>query len=463
MHNVKLLVLVVDDDEGIRDLLEAILHKHYEVITAERGKMAIELIKKHPVQIVLLDVLMPDINGLEVLKEIKEKFSDLEVIMISAVKEISTAVQAVKLGAYHYITKSFDYDEVLSLIQKVVNHQRNTRELLYLRSEMAQILSADFIAGKSKKMEEIYRLIKKVAPLPVTILILGESGTGKQVMARHIYNSSQIADHPFVTVDLAAVPENLIESTLFGHEKGSFTGAYRQHIGKFEIANGGTLFLDEIGSLKYELQGKLLRAIQEGEIERVGSTKTNTVDVRLITATNVDLAEAVRLGKFREDLFYRLNVIPIKLPALRERISDLPQLLEFFLRRYNKRFNKNVANISRKAIDALSLYDWPGNIRELENLVERLVALIDGDTILKEHIPLEYRLNELQNEKKGKLLENAIEAFEQSLILRTLEKERWNRRATAEALGVPLSTFKYKLKRLRLLDSMPKKKRFNSP
>ncbi len=462
MHDVRPLVLVVDDDEGIRDLLETILHKNYKVITAEGGKTALTLIKKHPVQIVLLDVLMPDMNGLDVLKEIKEQFSDLEVIMISAVKDISTAVQAVKLGAYHYITKSFDYDEVLSLIQKVSDHQRNKRELLYLRSEMAQILSADFISGQSKKMEETYRLIKKVAPLPVTILILGESGTGKQVLARHIYNSSQIADHPFVTVDLAALPENLIESTLFGHEKGSFTGAYRQHIGKFEIANGGTLFLDEIGSLKYELQGKLLRAIQEGEIERVGSTKTNKVDVRLIAATNVDLSKAVRSGTFREDLYYRLNVIPIKLPPLRERISDLPQFLEFFLRRYNKRFNKNVVDISQKAIDALSLYDWPGNIRELENLVERLVALIDGDIILKEHIPLEYRLNELQNGQNGKLLENAIEAFEQNLILRTLEKERWNRRAAAEALGVPLSTFKYKLKRLRLLDSMPQKKRLTT-
>jgi len=452
-------ILIVDDDEGIRDTLEAILHKDYAVLKAETGAEGLTKISENEVHIVLLDVLLPDINGLDLLQEIKSRHSDLSVIMISAIKEVGTAIRAIKLGAYHYITKTFDYDEVLSLIEKVVAHQQDTRELLYLRSEMAQILRPEFIAGRSKKMQEIYELVKKIAPLPVTVLITGESGTGKQVLARYIHKKSLLENHPFVTVDLGAVPETLMESTLFGHEKGAFTGAHRQHIGKFEIANGGTLFLDEIGSLKYELQGKLLRAIQEGEIERVGGCKANKVNVRLIAATNVDLSEAVRNGSFREDLFYRLYVIPVKLPPLRERIRDLPQLIEFFLQRYNKRFKKKIEKVSQSTIETLSAYDWPGNIRELENLIERLVALIDGDTILKEHIPVEYRLRGLQDQKEGRLLEKAIEAFQQNLILRTLEKERWNRRVTAQVLGVPLSTFKYKLKRLGLIDSLPKKGR----
>jgi DNA-binding NtrC family response regulator len=451
-------ILLVDDDESIRDTLEAILRKDYNVLKAPNGHAGLQLIHAHDIQIVLLDLLLPDLNGLEVLKQIKDRFSDIEVIMITAVKEVGTAVQAMKLGAYHYITKSFDYDEILALVGKVVERQRDVRELLYLRSEIEQLAEAEFITGRTKKMQEIYNLVQKVAKLPATVLILGESGTGKQLLARYIHKQSGLADRPFVTVDLAAIPETLVESTLFGHEKGSFTGAYRQHIGKFELADGGTLFLDEIGNLRHELQGKLLRAIQEGEVERVGSTKTIRVNVRLISATNVDLANAVQKGTFREDLFYRLNVIPIKLPPLRERIADLPQLVEFFLQRYNRRFKKNVRQVSQSAIEMLSSYDWPGNIRELENLIERLVALSDGDTILREHIPLEYSLSSLryQFQKEG-LFQKAVEAFEQSFILRTLEKERWNRGAAARTLGIPVSTLKYKMKKFNLLGRFSKR------
>jgi len=451
-------VLIIDDDESIRDTLEAILQKEYQVLKAPTGESGLQLIQSHEIQIVLLDLLLPDINGLEVLKQIKDRFSDIEVIMITAVKEVGTAVQAMKLGAYHYITKSFDYDEILALVGKVVERQRDVRELLYLRSEIEQLAEAEFIAGRTKKMQEIYDLVGKVARLPATILIMGESGTGKQILARYIHKKSGLADRPFVTVDLAAIPETLVESTLFGHEKGSFTGAYRQHLGKFELADGGTLFLDEIGNLPLELQGKLLRAIQESEIERVGSTKTIRVNVRLISATNVDLADAVQKGHFREDLYYRLNVIPIKLPPLRERTADLPQLVEFFLQRYNRRFNKNVRQISQAAIEMLSSYEWPGNIRELENLIERMIALSDGDTILPESIPLEYTLGGLrrQYQKEG-LFQKAVEAYEQNFILRTLEKERWNRGATARVLGIPVSTLKYKMKKLKLLGKFPKR------
>jgi len=451
-------VLIVDDDESIRDTLEAILQKDYTVLKADSGHAALQLVSEKEVQIVLLDLLLPDLNGLEVLKQIKDRFSDIEVIMITAVKDVATAVKAMKLGAYHYVTKSFDYDEILALVGKVVERQRDVRELLYLRSEIEPLAEAEFVTGRTRKMQEIFDLAQKVAKLPATVLILGESGTGKQLLARFIHKQSGLADRPFVTVDLAAIPETLVESTLFGHEKGSFTGAYRQHIGKFELADGGTLFLDEIGTLRNDLQAKLLRAIQEGEIERVGGTKTIRVNLRLISATNVNLADAVQKGTFREDLYYRLNVIPIKLPPLRERIADLPQFVEFFLQRYNRRFKKNVRQISQPALEILSSYSWPGNIRELENLIERLVALSEGDTVLREHIPIEYSLDDLQRRyRKGEVFEKAVEAFERSFILKALEKERWNRVAAAQTLGIASSTLKYKMKKLKLNDPFSKK------
>ena len=451
-------ILIADDDESIRDTLEAILQREYNVLKASDGQSALRLLNEHEINIVLLDVLLPDINGLEILKQIKERFSDIEVIMITVVKEVDTAVRAMKLGAFHYITKDFDYDEVLALVEKAIERRQDARELLYLRTEMKESMEGEFIIGRSSKMREIHELVKKVAHLPPTILISGESGTGKQLLARYIHSESGLADRPFVTVDLGAVPETLMESTLFGHEKGAFSGAYRQHIGKFELADGGTLFLDEIANLRYELQSKLLRVIQEGEIERVGSTKTIRVNVRLITATNIDLAEAVRKGTFREDLYFRLNVIPIKLPPLRERISDIPQLVEFFIQRYNKRFKKNIKKVSQRALEALSSYDWPGNVREIENMIERLVAILDGDTILLEDIPIEYRLGSFQQQKQHEgMLEKATEAFQQSFILKALEREGWSQVATAKAMGIPLSTLKYKLKRLNLSKHFPRK------
>ena len=458
MGDRRYCILIADDDESIRDTLEAILQREYNVLKASDGQAALRLLNEHEINIVLLDVLLPDINGLEILKQIRERFSDIEVIMITVVKEVDTAVRAMKLGAFHYITKDFDYDEVLALVEKAIERRQDARELLYLRTEMKESMEGEFIIGRSSKMREIHELVKKVAHLPPTILISGESGTGKQLLARYIHSESGLADRPFVTVDLGAVPETLMESTLFGHEKGAFSGAYRQHIGKFELADGGTLFLDEIANLRYELQSKLLRVIQEGEIERVGSTKTIRVNVRLITATNIDLAEAVRKGTFREDLYFRLNVIPIKLPPLRERISDIPQLVEFFIQRYNKRFKKNIKKVSQRALEALSSYDWPGNVREIENMIERLVAILDGDTILLEDIPIEYRLGSFQQQKQHEgMLEKATEAFQQSFILKALEREGWSQVATAKALGIPLSTLKYKLKRLNLSKHFPRK------
>src|SRR5436309_811593 len=295
-------------------------------------------------------------------------------------------------------------------------------------------------------------LVHKVAKLSATVLILGESGTGKELLARLIHREAGEPDAPFIAVNLAAIPRELTESTLFGHERGAFTGAHRQQLGKFELASNGTLFLDEVRDLRLDLQAKLLRAIQEGEIERVGGSKPIKTEFRLITATNIDLEKAVKEGKFREDLYYRINVIPIKLPPLRERIDDVPQLVDFFLQRYNHRFRKRIQGVSDQTMTMLKRYWWPGNIRELENLIERLVAVSDKDYIAEEDLPLEFHFAQLepQGSRTESLFEEATLTFERNFILRALEKNGWNVTSTAEYLGVPLSTLKYKMDKLEV-------------
>ncbi len=454
-------VLIVDDDESIRDTLEAILKKDYTVIKAEDGETALRIAGAEEVNVILLDIMLPGMGGLEVLEKIKGRFEDIDVIMITVVKDIDSVVKAMKLGAYDYIGKDFDYDEVLTLVDRVIEKQKKDRELIYLHSEMERYIEYDFILGNTPKMKEAYDVIQKVAKLPATVLIRGESGTGKELVARIIHKESALSGNPFVTVNLASIPRELIESTLFGHEKGAFTGAYRQRFGKFELAHKGTLFLDEIGDLKYDLQAKLLRAIQEGEIERVGSTKTIKVDVRLIAATSINLEEAVKESDFREDLFYRINVIPINLPPLRDRLLDVPKLVELFIKRYNKKFRKRVKGIKEGALSILRNYNWPGNIRELENLIERLIAISDGDMISENDIPFEYYLTELLSPKVSKkdegLLTKACETFERNFILKVLEKNRWRRKETARSLGIPLSTLKYKLTKLNIYEYLNKK------
>jgi two-component system, NtrC family, nitrogen regulation response regulator NtrX len=454
-------VLIVDDDEGMRDTLDSILADRYDTLKAGTGGSALNVLSEREVDVVLLDCLLPDMHGLEVLQTIKERYDSVEVVVITAVKDVETAVRAMKLGAYHYLVKEFDYDEVLAMVEKIVAKLRGEREILYLRSEMEQLTDAPFVVGRSKRMRAILDVIHKVAKLPATVLIQGESGTGKQMLARYIHKESGLADRPFVTLDLSAVPESLIESTLFGHERGAFTGAYQRQYGKFELANGGTLFLDEVGHLRYEMQGKLLRAIQDGEIERVGGSKTLHVAVRLIAATNVDLKEAVKRGEFREDLYYRINVLPIYLPPLRERLADVPELVYLFMERYSQRFQKQVTKITETAMKTLSTYQWPGNIRELENLVERIVAIADGDTVGQEDIPVEYCLAEPADGKRATeaLLQKACETFERNFILKTLERAQWNRKKAAELLGISLSTLKFKFTKLHLYDLISERRR----
>ena len=390
-------ILICDDDQGMRDTIAAILKRDYHVLTVSSGEAALGLLKHEDVDLILLDVRLPGISGFDVLRIVKENYNLVECIMISAINEVETAVQAMKHGAYHYITKDFDYDELRSLVRNACERQDLNRQVITLTAQVAEQSEREFLIGPSRQIRDIVDLVQKVARLSATILILGESGTGKELLARLVHRESGRGDAPFIAVNLSAIPHELVESTLFGHERGSFTGAHKQQLGKFELAAGGTLFLDEIGDLRFDLQAKLLRAIQEGEIERVGGVKPIKTDFRLVVATNVDLDKAVKDGRFREDLYYRINVIPIRMPPLRERIDDLPELARLFLERYRGKFRKPVRGISDSALKILQSYWWPGNIRELENLIERLVAVSDKEWITDEDLPLEYHFARLDS------------------------------------------------------------------
>jgi DNA-binding NtrC family response regulator len=446
-------LLVVDSDEEIRELLTAVLRRDYRVLRAATGEAALQIMQKEDVDLMLLEVHLPGISGFEVLKIARENWPYVEVIAISNTKELDTAIEAMRHGAYHYISKEVDPESIRTLFANAAERQDLSRDVTRLKEEVAEQNDREFVVGPSRSTRNVVELIQKVAKISATVLVLGESGTGKELLARLIHRESGRPTAPFVAVNLAAIPKELVESALFGHEKGAFTGAIRQQLGKFELAAGGTLFLDEIGDLKYELQAKLLRAIQEEEIERVGGTHPIKTDLRLIAATNVDLEKAVKEGRFREDLYYRLNVIPIRMPALRDRLEDLPELARFFLRRYNSKFRKNIQGIADSTLDILASYWWPGNIRELENLIERLVAVSDKEWITDEDLPYELHVAKLDTQDHAgteNLLERALSTFERNFIVRALEKSSWNVTATSRALGIPLSTLKFKMDKLEI-------------
>ncbi|HTM04186.1 MAG TPA: sigma-54 dependent transcriptional regulator [Vicinamibacterales bacterium] len=451
-------LLIVDDDEGMRDTLQAIFRKDYRVLRAATGEVALQMMEKEDVDLMMLDVRLPGISGFEVLKITKENYPYVEVVVVSVMKELDAAIEAMRHGAYHYISKDFDFESVRSLVGNASERQDLSRSVLRLSAEVAEQHNREFVVGPSRSTREIVELVQKVAKLSATVLILGESGTGKELLARMIHREAGQPEAPFVAVNLAAIPKELVESTLFGHEKGAFTGAIRQQLGKFELASGGTLFLDEIGDLRYELQAKLLRALQEDEIERVGGTHPIRTSFRLIAATNVDLQKAVKDGQFREDLFFRLNVIPVRMPALRDRIDDLPDLARFFLRRYNVKFHKTIQGVADSTLEILKNYWWPGNIRELENLIERLVAVSDKEWITDEDLPYEFHVGQIDVDSPGaaNLLERAVTTFERNFVVRALEKSAWNVTATARALGIPLSTLKFKIQRLEIHESVRK-------
>ncbi|MCU0255120.1 MAG: sigma-54 dependent transcriptional regulator [Vicinamibacterales bacterium] len=448
MPGAQKTVLIVDDDEGMRDTLAAILRGDYRVFSVGSAEAALDLLPHERVELVIADVRLPGIDGLELLRIVKEQQPLVEVIVISAVSEVETAVQAMKQGAYHYITKDFEYDALRSLVANAAERQDLNRRVLALSAQVDEQTDRELVTGTSPAMQGVVSAVSKVARVPATVLILGESGTGKEMVARWIHRQSAHADGPFLAVNLAAIPSELVESTLFGHEKGAFTGATRQQLGKFELAAGGTLFLDEIGDLRLELQAKLLRAIQEGEIERVGGHRGVRTDFRLICATNQDLERAVREGRFRDDLYYRINVVPIEIPPLRERPEDIPPLLDHFLQRFAVRYRKRQPSLSDSALTALQQYRWPGNVRELQNVIERLVAMHEGPTIEEDDLPLEYR--GAGAARGASTLEQAVTGFERAFILRALEQAEGNVSATARALGVPLSTLKHRMARLEV-------------
>ncbi len=443
-------VLIVERDEATRESLVGVLKRDCRVLRAVSGEAALQMLVREDVDILLLDVHLPGISGFELIGIVKENYPLVEVITIASGSEIETAVQTMKLGAYHCVAKDVAPDALRLLVRHAGEHQDLNRQVQSLTAQVADQDAREFVTGASRQTKEILDLVSRIAKLSATVLILGESGTGKELLARLVHRESSNPDGPFIPVNLAAIPRELVESVLFGHEKGAFTGAHRQQLGKFELAAGGTLFLDEIGDLRFDLQAKLLRAIQEGEIERIGAERTIKTDLRLIAATNLDLDKAVKEGRFREDLYYRVNVIPIKLPALRERIEDLPELARFFLRRYSAKFHKQVQGIADSTLRILMAYWWPGNIRELENLIERLVATTDKEWITDEELPFEFHFAQLDNRPPTPegLFQEATNTFERNFILRALEKSGWNVTATARHLGIPLSTLKFKMDRL---------------
>jgi two-component system NtrC family response regulator len=452
-------VLIVDADESAREHLAAPLRRDYRVLRAASGETALGMMDREDIDVVIADTALSGITGFELLQVVRENFPLAEVVLCAQESDIELAVRAIKLGAYHFIARDVDPDTLRALIVHAGERQDLNRRVLTLTDEVRDIGEREFITGPSPALKDVLDTVHKVSKLSATVLILGESGTGKELLARLVHRDSENPDAPFVAVNLAAIPRDLVESTLFGHEKGSFTGALQQRLGKFELAHGGTLFLDEIGDLKADLQAKLLRAIQEGEIERVGGSRPIRTTFRLIAATNVDLERAVKEGAFRGDLFYRINVVPVRLPPLRERIEDVPVLAEFFLKRYNARFRKNISGIARSTMRMLTNYWWPGNIRELENLIERLVATTDHEWITDEDLPFEFHVNELDRTRSDQsLLDRALQTFERNFLVRAFERSAWNVTQTARYLGVPLSTLKFKMERLEIRELAKKLK-----
>ncbi len=444
-HRPPPVALVIDDDLGVRESLHVILEEDFEVLEAVNGAAGLDVLRSRRVDVALLDVRMPGERGPAVLPHILALDENIPVILITAVPEVRDAVECIKAGAYDYVVKPFDVEEILALVRQAANQRVLEREVRYLRSELDRAQGCDELVGRHPSMVRLYELIAQVAQTHATVLVTGESGTGKELVARAIHRQSPRRDEPFVAVNLAAIPDTLLESELFGHEKGAFTGAHSRKPGKFELAHGGTLFLDEVGSLRVDLQAKLLRALQQREIERLGGTRTIPVDVRVIAATNTDLLRATRAGAFREDLFYRLNVVPLCVPALRERKSDIPMLVEHFVRKYSQEFKKDVRGISRGALPPLEAYDWPGNVRELENIIERGVALATRPVLRLEDLPLELFINEAglahgAGESSTLTLEQARERIEQAYVLRALEREEWNQSRAARSLGIHRNT-----------------------
>jgi DNA-binding NtrC family response regulator len=448
-------IWVVEDDRTIREAIEVILNKDGHITRAFRSaEEALERPETDP-DLVITDYKLPGINGIELLKKLKARSSNLESIVITAFGSIDLAVDAIKQGASDFLTKPFSPDELMLKVQQLSTLSRTKEQNQYFEDEMRDAFSGYEIVGSSEEMKRIYALLAKVSKSESTILIQGESGTGKELIARFIHYNSRRSKGPFIKVNCAALAEGVLESELFGHEKGAFTGSIRQRKGRFELAHQGTIFLDEIADLAAGVQVKLLRVIQEGELERVGGEQTIRVDARIIVATNKDLTEMVRKSQFREDLYYRLNVIPIELPPLRKRKSDIPELVEFFLKRLALENKRKGIQIDPEAMELLLDYPWPGNIRELENVLERAVVLCDSDRITANELPFVHEASAASPEVPIQIfngnLDDRLADIEKQLLLKAMQEAHGVKTRAARSLGIKTSTLYYKLEKYGLI------------
>ncbi|MBW1972260.1 MAG: sigma-54-dependent Fis family transcriptional regulator [Deltaproteobacteria bacterium] len=451
-----LRILIVEDEKFQRDMLIGFLKKEgYKVKGAESGFEAIELIKKEQFDIVLLDYKMPKKTGIETLEEIKGINPEISVIMMTAYGSVETAIESMKKGALDYLNKPIELEELLLLLERISEKITLKRENEILRKELNERLKFDTIIYKSSIMEEVINLAGRVAKSESTVLIRGESGTGKELIAEAIHYTSRRSDAPLIKVNCSALPETLLESELFGHEKGAFTGAYTRRIGRFEQADGGTIFLDEIGDIPPHIQVKLLRVLQDHEFERVGSSQTIKSDVRVLAATNRDLELAIEEKSFREDLYYRLNVITITIPPLRERKEDITPLVEHFLKKYSEKNDKNIKGVTREVMDLLMKYSFPGNVRELENIIEHAVVISRGEIISLTDLPFHIRSHE--KEKKAdestlteSPLKERLEKIEKKAIIEALEKSHGVQTKAAEILGISERVLRYKIRKYNI-------------
>jgi DNA-binding NtrC family response regulator len=451
----KAKILIAEDEKAQRDLLEGFLKKEgFSVEAVASGREALQKLEGDLFDIALIDYKMPELDGLQTLREIRRLYSDISVVMMTAYGTVETAVVSMKEGALDYLTKPIDLEELLLIFQKVMERSNLIRENRELRAQLQERYTLDNIVYGSPKMEEVMGLVARVAPSHATILIRGESGTGKELVANAIHYASPRSGKPLVKVSCSALPETLLESELFGHEKGAFTGATQKRIGRFEEADGGTIFLDEIGDLSPGIQVKLLRILQDKEFQRLGLNLTLKTDVRVIAATHRNLEEAMKSGNFREDLYYRLNVISIHLPPLRDRRGDIPLLIDYFLKKYSKENQKPISDISKEVRALLLRYPFPGNVRELENLIERAVVLCREEMITTPDLPFHLREEKSEKEwgfpKKEKSLPESLEEVERDLIIKALHQHHGIQTKAAESLGISERVLRYKMKKYRI-------------
>jgi two-component system, NtrC family, response regulator AtoC len=451
-------ILLVDDEQNTREALSIALRREgYNIIPASNGGEGMKLLEKEPVDLIITDLMMPGVSGMDLLDFARKNRPEVMVIMITGHASVETAITAMKNGAFDYITKPIKLDEVKIIIHQATDKRNLLLENISLKKELKGKYTFDNIIGTSRPMQEIFSIMERVVNSDSTVLITGDSGTGKELVAKALHYNGPRKENPFVAINCAAIPSELLESELFGHVKGSFTGAVANKPGKFEQANTGTMFLDEIGSMTMALQGKLLRVLQEKEIERVGGAKPMKVDVRIISATNTDLEKAVKKGLFRDDLFYRLNVIPIHLPSLKDRAEDIPMLAAHFIGKYNEKMKKGIKGLASGVMDYLVAYEWPGNIRELENVIERAVTLTDGEYIQESALPQSilgvagqefYSVPQIPD--KGTDLEKELEGFEAAMIRMALKKTGGIKTKAAELLNLKRTTLIEKMRRLNL-------------